>query len=133
MFCKVEVVAYYRMSETTLWTNPSPSAVFNAGEITLSDDFTNYSFVRITAKTRCNASTAKLEVIVTPSYLSAATFNSDNTPMIALIGYWAGSGQARRLVKMGGSVKKISFNSVTVGANATDNNFCVPIQVIGIK
>lgn len=32
--------------ETTLWTNPNTSASFSSQEVTLSDEYTNYDYIK---------------------------------------------------------------------------------------
>ena len=38
--------------ETALWTNPSPTAAFNAQAVTLSDSLQNYDYIRVYWKSR---------------------------------------------------------------------------------
>lgn len=68
------------MSETTLWTNPSPTANFNAQNVTLSDDITNYDYIVIDI--RSGSDDIHLKYYYTPAEL----VNYTSSAMRPLIG-----------------------------------------------
>ena len=52
------------MTETTLWTNASPTTAFNEQDITISDDMNNYDYLKITVNYNNTSSTTLMDFYV---------------------------------------------------------------------
>ena len=115
------------MSEHTLWTNPSPTSAFSAGNVTLSDNISNYKFIGVRYK--------------------AVKSGEKNTIFYAKVDDWANMENIFRfsIFAIIGSVNymrtvtyssdtQIGFSTGTkVGASGTSNDNIIPIEVIGLK
>ena len=62
------------LKETTLWTNPSPTSNFDTQDVTLSDDYTNYDYVKFYVRTSTTNATLG-EVIYPSNMLTQSTAN----------------------------------------------------------
>lgn len=122
-----------QMTETVLWTNPSPTTSFTLQTITLSENFTNYDYVRIYLKgSRTDNTECMIEV---PSdKLKAAVTSVAYRPNIYIGGY-DGNGTyqyVRRISYITDSSLSIN-SSYRINAAATNDNLFIPIKITGIK
>ena len=119
-----------KYTETSLWTNPSPSSDFAAQTITLSDDMDNYEYIKI-------------------KYCFSASYNTGNYLSDYIISvdelkkspYPEASGTARlnfSLARMNTSnvacYRKFYYaSSTTVRFGSTDTNALIPFEILGLN
>ena len=111
-------------TETTLWTNASPTANFSATSITLSDDVENYDFIKI-IWCRGKGYTSSLNSCL----VQIPWTNGDNTHLNM---QGRNSSSASFTTR---NINALSGNTITLGAagGQADNGSCIPLQVIGIN
>ena len=121
-------------TETTLWTNPSPSSSFAGQTVTLSDDMTNYDYLKFTYKAVSTLDTLGEDIIPTAKFVSYGSSMTTAGPKFA-IGKTGTSSDDRY-------IRFLTYSSNTTidfktpqkaGAAQTSNNACIPVQIIGIK
>jgi len=71
-------VSFHRSTETELWTNPSPSTDFAAQTITLSEDMTNYTYLKFYCKA-LKTGTKTFSIIIPVEDFVASTTGSTLT------------------------------------------------------
>ena len=121
-------------SETTLWTNSSPSSSFADQTVTLSDNINNYTHLKIKFNRSTTDTTTKTEVIYTvkefKKYVVGA--NSFNGAVAFYASTSTGSAYARRILYM--SDTSIRFSTMyQVGGSYSDNGACIPTEIVGIN
>lgn len=119
------------MTETVLWTNPSPTSDFTSQTVTLSDDINNYAFIKIQFRRSIGDSTTA-NVIYAIEDLKKYVGNGS---LFGAMSLWSGttSSFARRIGYV--SDTKISISSLTqIGGNsAAGQSSGAPTQIIGMK
>lgn len=118
-------------TETTLWTNSDTSTNFNAQDVTLSSDVTDFDFIKFefkcitTGSDSYNALFPSDEVATWPS-----TWTND-APAGSLCGRGNGT-YVRPIFRV--SNTSIHFNDATaVGVSGGNNGNIVPVAIIGVK
>lgn len=143
----VRVHGTHELTETTLWTNPSPSSSFSKQNITLSQNMTNFKYLRIEYAPRPNSSysstAVSILVEVDSFFLNSTDYytNYKSTPTLAAIAptgvevirivlrdcnYWS---------KGTDNPKIIGFANgyIDTGSFESDNWACVPLHIYGLK
>ena len=125
-------------AETVLWENLNPTVAFEAKEVTLSDDITNYDLLRIEGNATISDDTY-LEVYTTPTYLmtcgTAKTDNAGGCGLAASTGAGSTGSRYTRVLNASSSVpNKINFGSEFSMATSTSNSkYAIPTKIVGIK
>ena len=128
-----------KFKETVLWTNPDPTSDFETQTITLSDDMTNYDFLRIEGKAHKNDTVDTLEVYAVPTYLFTCSLSKSNLAGGCALGSSSGSGStgarhARAMNASSSTPTKMTFGAQYSLATTTSNNaWEIPTRVVGIK
>lgn len=121
--------------ETVLWENPSPTSNFSAQTATLSDDMTNYSFLRVEG-TVTKSNTYPIEVYCSPSYLFTCSASKSTLGGSCALCGSDGSYRYERSLSASsstpfnlkiGNAYKLAYNASAV------SNVMIPTRVIGIK
>lgn len=118
------------LSETTLWTNPSPTSSFASQNVSLSDNISNYDFIKIQFRVSTSVSNSA-SIIVSKEDLLTMT-NATNTPKFAL-------GAIESSVTHTRAGYYVSDTSINIGntyrtnSTTTYNAVCIPTEVIGMK
>lgn len=121
--------------ETVLWENPSPTSNFSAQSVSLSDDMTNYSYLRIEG-TVTKATTYYMEVYCLPSYLFiCSTSKSALGGSCALCGADGSYRYERSISAKSDTPTTLNFgNAYKLAYNASAiSTVMIPTRVIGIK
>jgi len=121
-----------KYTETVLWTNPSPNSTMARTTVTLSDDWSNYDYLKIPVKLlAADANEAKAYVIIdTATYDSAAdvTLNPAITCNVSNVTY------CRRFARVNDTYNQILiFECNRLGNSGTTNGGAIPLQIIGVK
>ena len=117
------------MTETTLWTNSSPSASFAAQTITLSDNISNYDYIRI--KYRYNNTTPTDSYAMT-DVTSLQSMTGTGTMTLALgLQHTNGINYARNCLYV--SDTELKFTLAWYGNNSTSALVSIPGEIIGVK
>lgn len=116
-------------TETTLWTNPSPTSNMNAQEVTLSDSIANYKYIEFEWQQSTSVTTkAKVRMLVTDY---SAVDRSTAGPKVAL-GARVGSNYYSRLCgHVNNTTTWISGCTSTGGTSASGN--VIPTKIVGIN
>ena len=118
-----------KYTETSLWTNPSPTSNFASQSVSLSESMDNFKYIGIKYK-RTTAATDSITVIILVSEFKLATDGSTN--------YHIGLGgnntntYTRRCDYQ--SNTNIGFaNAARIGASGTDNSVIIPLEILGLN
>lgn len=121
--------------ETVLWTNPSPSASFTAGYITLSDSCFNYDAIKIEYKVQTTSEKAisvisPKEVFVSPDgvvYRVSMTTNIINGSSVYVR-------TAYRYPLTDTTGKSVYIESgLLINSSGTNDSYCIPVNIYGLK
>ena len=118
------------MSETVLWTNSNPSSAFASQSISLSDDISNYEYIKIEYKRNAtDANTVSMMMSVADFLTPQGT---SNVKILGIHSVYANGNFCRMLTYSSGT--SLSFG-VAYQCNAAynQNSASVPIKVIGVK
>ena len=120
------------LKETVLWTNPSPTISFGYTLVTLSDDFTNYKFIKITYYKDTNGGTLYSSGLYTPDAIK--TFYGTPAGRGALAYTETSSLAYVRNIIYSGTDTELQFgNGLKVNAAGTAPSMLIPYQIIGLK
>ncbi len=118
------------LSETVLWTNPTPTASFAARTITLSSDINNFKYLKIVHKLSTSNNTESSVMYAVDDFKNLII----NVGYIfgTISGRPSGSNMARRIGY--DSDTSIRFtDSSGIGVSTTDNNSLIPLAIYGMK
>lgn len=120
------------MSETTLWTNSTPTSSFAQQIVTLSQDYTQFDLIRVYYRAS-TSSTVEKYVEFVPDLLSGATLPSSEGNLIPTIcSYANGFGGARMLRHDSNTTVQITHNYYLNSATQRNQN-TIPIKICGLK
>ena len=121
-------------TETTLWTNPSPSSAFGQQEVSLSSAYTNFKRLRFYYKAISSSAETSVEyqksVISSWIQYGATVSNGDTEGMLG------GNYNAwyARQVRRGSTDSKVFFSTGTrLNASGTNGSVCIPTKITGIN
>lgn len=118
-----------KYTETSLWTNPSPSATFANTTVTLSDNLSNYDFVKI--KWKSTTSVNQIGEIILPVDNFASQASAPNYYNTFSLG--ATTSNYFRPVIYASDTTMTFGNSIMIRTNTTNNNYNIVTEVIGLK
>ena len=117
-------------AETTLWTNSNPDTAFGANQtITLSDNISNYDYIKIYYRSSTTSSNYTSVIIPTDAFYSKATEN----PVFSIGGIYLYGGTPTPMARYVYYVSDTSINIVNSANQAATGNIGIPINVYGIK
>ena len=122
-----------KMSETVLWTNPSPSSNRSGtNTITLSESYENYDFIRIKFKYVASTSASSTNPgDVKSVYISSYDLTAYNGPTVALSRINGSGGYVASRYVYSPTNERTTLKDVCVNNNATDS--AIIVEVSGIK
>ena len=126
------------MSETVLWTNPTPSSTFGDSTITLSDDINNYKYLKIVWK-KSTSNAEYITTIVSVDEFKTSTNAGAGSARYAFSFcsiYYKGTGSTNSGIRIFYYVTDTTIKmSQALGFNGSnvDNSVDIPYQVIGLK
>lgn len=121
------------LSETTLWTNNSPTSNFTSQTVTLSDGISNYKYIAFIV----NMSTSVTDVSITFTFDASKITDwtsSDYRPLLGV--YYTNNYYYYRVLTY------VSNTSLTIGAcirntassaAGTNNAGVIPVKIVGLK
>lgn len=119
------------LSETVLWTNPSPTANFASQEVTLSDDMTNYQYVALYWKYN-KAGTKDIKMIIpVDDFIYTSVETAKNLPKI-FMGSRGTNTFVRDMAYISNTTVTFS-NAVRVNIAGNDSSYCLPTKICGLK
>jgi len=123
------------LSETTLWTNPNPSASFSAQTVTLSQSITNFKYIAFTYARNIDSLSDVHRVIYPVSDVQKwATSSSEVNKTYGMIIARGSSGNSYNRPIFYASDTTINFRNSTLFSNSTIfNGSNVPLAIIGMK
>lgn len=113
----------YKVTEKILWTNPSPTSSFSAQTVTLSETIANFT---------------KYEILFKNTNLVNTIFSTGKLPtsFLTQLCFPIGTIRARNITALSGTSLTFSesgYYGTYGGGYTTDNNGCVPYQIIGYR
>lgn len=122
------------LTETTLWTNPSPTSAMAGGTtFTLSDDYTNYDYLKFTYRFSTTDATEG-EVIVPKSSVDSSVSSVQNSNRIGLSVVTTSA--ASRLISRSNSTTTTELattNSRAWGGTGQSTTTIIPTKISGLK
>ena len=115
--------------QTVLWTNGSPSATFANTTVTLSDNLSNYDFVKI--KWKSTTSVNQIGEIIVPVSVFASQASAPNYYNTFSLGATA-SNYFRPVIYASDTTMTFG-NSIMIRTNTTNNDYNIVTEVIGLK
>lgn len=118
------------LSETVLWTNPSPTTNFPASTVTLSANFRNYKYLKIYFKHSKSASDPERITI-----FRASDIHDTNTNVM-MIGTRQATGNARVRGVTSTSDTNIIFSlsyQTQSSSQSPTGDYCIPLKISGLK
>lgn len=117
-----------QMTETTLWTNSSPTTSFSAQAVTLSQSMANFDYIKIQyAKTKDKTGEFQPSIIVSYADFLHTKSSEDSGRIKAVLYYYD---TYRRFYYV--SDTSIQFNQATSGSTSYPS-YNVPIKISGLK
>ena len=124
-----------KYTETSLWTNQSPTSDFAGQSVTLSQSMDDFKYIKIvSAYNKNNLTYTGIEIIPVEELKKApyptSTYN---------VGYFIGSNStsynyARRVYYINNTSMQISSaNLVTSGTGGTGNQMAIPLEILGLN
>lgn len=120
---------------TLLWTNPNPSASFGEGYLTLSDSCFNYDAIKIEYKIQ--TSSAKAISVISPKEVFTSpdgVVYRIGMPSNNIDGIGIYLRHAYRYPLTDTTGKSVYIESCrVVTSTATNNSYCIPVNIYGLK
>ena len=122
------------LTETVLWTNSSPTSSFSAQKVTLNDNISNYTYIKIISKMLTSRSEEETFIFPVDFIKTCTSGGSDGSPKPKLV-----VGGAQTSINNARQAYYASDTSIYFMANyrlnqsGSNNTWHVPIQIIGMK
>ena len=133
--CALRKIGGGTLKETTLWTNSSPSATFAEQTVTLSDNISNYDYIKIEWCESTSALTNKSSIMVSASEFTRNKnpyYNAhDTTP--AILGRGANNVSYLRYIAYESDTQVLFGHALRGNATGVDNTFTIPLNIYGVK
>lgn len=126
------------MKETVLWTNPSPTSGFTQQSVTLSDNFTNYNYIKVTWAYSISSTTSIGINIYEPQQILPLQ-NPGQTLTLGFMrtvsnnvtySHWRGMCGVKNVTNQ---IIIQSCNRLHSGTLDTNNNAVIPLTIVGCK
>jgi len=118
------------LTETTLWTNSSPTSGFNASNVTLSDSTNNYKYIKIYWRTSTSNSTIG-SIIIDKDTWDTMT-EASNHPKAGIAAYTNSATHNRIIFKVSATEIRVGL-CYQVGASTYSANNVIPTKICGLK
>ena len=122
--------------ETVLWTNSAPTTGASSFTCTLSDDWTNYDYIKVSACLSTSSPTNVLSTMFAKDELAKCrTVSGTNSFNISLTLYLGSGGfYCRRGTANVANNATISFGQASqLGGTGTNSNYLIPVSIAGCK
>lgn len=122
------------MTETTLWTNPSPTADFATQSVNLSDNISNYDYIEIEACFSKSETTKIMSYLYKASEVSGSVFNTVH-PIIYIGNYYSNKYYYRPFNYSSDTSFSIGTCKTNTGSGSASNYNagCIPLTIKGLK
>lgn len=122
-----------KYTETSLWTNPSPSSNFSGQTVTLSQGMSNFKYIAIKYKTlkTQTESDAITEILTVEDFNRCGAGSTSGEPQLRIGGY-----SSNPMVRL---VNKASDTSITfslayrINASANSSEIVIPLEILGLN
>lgn len=120
------------LTETVLWTNPSPNSSFSPKDVSLSESLRNFKYIKICTKSSTGTSNT-YEMLVEPDFLVSSTTTAYHpNVIIGTINNTTGYTFVRRITYV--NDLKINIGTAnTILASVSDNTYTIPTKIVGLK
>lgn len=115
-------------TETTLWTNSAPSTAFLTTTVTLSDDITNYDYIKVVGNSSTSDTKKTYAMISVDDFLLTAS-----TVQPIIIQGDVSTTRGARSVQYATNTTVLIDDAYAVGGSGKNNGAAIPVQIIGIK
>ena len=127
--CTLRTKGGGKYTETSLWTNPSSGTLFGGQTVTLSDNISNYKYLKVRYKNNTTVDQVGIIIVDIANFISQSPApNNYNFPgmLTSNLSY------ARSFVYA--SANKIQFGTCYRITNGTANNsYSIPLEILGIE
>ncbi len=122
-------------TETTLWTNSSPTSSFDAQTVTLSQSMANFTYLKIkfASSTSYYSDSYCSSIIVSVTDFKKST-EAQWKPIVGLVTKIQSSGGNRCRRAFYSSNTQVEFSAANqISGTTTTNTSCIPISIVGMK
>jgi hypothetical protein len=121
-----------KYTETSLWTNPSPTSEFSGGNVTLSDSLSNYKYIKIKTRVSTTIATTWSTIYLVDDF---KTFAQNSTPSgcghIASMNT-SNTRRSRGVVYVNDTT--VNYKVVYEDGTPTQNNTnTIPVEILGLN
>ena len=121
------------LTETVLWTNPSPTSTWVYTQmINLSDDYTKYKYLKVIFRNSTTNSSERSVLIPTDEFAISGTENTVTYMMGYLLSSTSLALMTRRILPDDSTTMHVTTCRQVNGTQLNDN-LVIPKQVIGLK
>ncbi len=116
------------LKETVLWTNPTPTAIFEKQTVTLPDNISNYSYLKIVSRLSTSNSNSGSFLIPTDEFKAEENNMSGWGSALKDTSIWY-----QRLFTKDGDTGVLISAGGRRGGTGSYNGYAIPISIIGLK
>ena len=117
--------------ETTLWENSSPTSSMTTQTITLSDDITNYDYLKVEYRQTTSTDTRSILVFTVNDFITNGIYTAVG-PKFTL-GIRGSSVNHARPICYSTNTAIYIMNCYAIGATNSASGSCIPLKIVGIK
>lgn len=122
--------------ETVLWTNSSPTSNFAQTDVDLTDDISNYAYLKLKFKPKTSATTSCIVIVDSEEFLNLSNIGIGSIRG-TIVTYETVSGSTkanyiRNFYNMSNTQIRIEA-CYRVKADGTKNNYNIPLEIVGLK
>lgn len=125
------------LSETILWTNPSPTSSFAAQDVTLSQPITDFTYIKIVCRFSTSNSTEMAALFSPSDFGVQGTYPNKNPSVTMTVSSGAGGTVTRYCAKASSddnsTIHFFSGSTTTTGSGSTKNGNTIPVAIYGLK
>lgn len=126
-----------KYTETSLWTNPSPTSDFAGGQnVTLSDSISNYKYIKINFAYAASYNTGKCNtsIVISTDDFKDMTYNTNDRRNGVSLSCQNTSNTAYSRMAIYISDTTVRFGTCyQVPTNTTANANCIPLEILGLN
>ena len=123
---KITTTAYPGFDETTLWTNSSPTSSMSATTITLSQNYTNFDYIKVYAKAKNNENVINTTIFDTSEVTDHAVYFGSKG---------SSNGRVRFMTASSGTSLSVSSSYIITSSqsSSTESAYSIPTKITGLK
>lgn len=121
------------LSETALWTNPSPTAAFVNQEITLNDDISNYQYVKVQCVANASTGATKYSTIISVDDFILSQEHAALFAISTRLATSSGDALYHRYVRSTSNTKVRFGQAYKQSSSTASNGYAVPLKISGLK